>query len=52
MGRNTLAITTKCIMIDFEDLIGNWITNKMGHNVTITRIEQVLVPIEKRMERT
>lgn len=52
MGKNILAITTKCIMIDFEDFKGKWITNKTGHDVTITRIEQVLVPIEQRMERT
>jgi hypothetical protein len=39
-------------MADFEDLKGKWITNKTGRDVSITRIEQVLIPIEQRMEHT
>jgi hypothetical protein len=49
VGKNILAVTTKCIAIDFEYLKGKWIINKTGRDVDITRIEQVLVPIEQRM---
>lgn len=51
MGKNTLAHTTKCITIDFEDLKRKWITNKTKCGVGIIRMEQAMVLIEQRMER-
>jgi hypothetical protein len=49
VGRNTLSKVAQKLAEDVPALSGKRITNKIGRNISINRLEEAMVPLDRAM---